>query len=73
MKKCKYKEVRSQIGSILDSVYNTAPYYEMLKNNRKILKWEKKNVIPLIDSLKFINFDNDTVYYELCYGKNGRI
>ena len=71
-KKCKYKEVRSQIGSILDSVYNTAPYYEMLKNNRKILKWEKKNVIPLLDSLKFINFDNDTVYYELCYGKNGR-
>ncbi|MBR2981299.1 MAG: hypothetical protein IKC67_04160 [Odoribacter sp.] len=71
-KKHNYKDIGSQIASILDSVYNIAPYYEILKDNRKILKWEKENVIPLLDSLQFINFDNDTVYYELCYGKNGR-
>ena len=71
-KKHNYKDIGSQIASIIDSVYNIAPYYEILKDNRKILKWEKENVIPLLDSLQFINFDNDTVYYELCYGKNGR-
>ncbi len=67
-----YKTRRWQIGEILDSVYKTAPYNKMLFHNREISKWERQNVIPLIDSLNLINYQNDTLYYELYYNKGIR-
>lgn len=59
------------IGVILDSLYREAPYYNILKHNPEILKWEEDYVLPLIDSLDLIDYSNDTIYYELCYSKNG--
>ena len=67
-----YKTRRWQIGEILDSVYKTAPYNKMLSQNREISKWERQKVIPLIDSLNLINYQNDTLYYELNYNKGIR-
>lgn len=67
-----YKTRRWQIGKILDSVYKTAPYSKLLSHNRDISKWERQNVIPLIDSLNLINYQNDTLYYELNYCKGVR-
>ena len=56
---------------ILDSIYHKAPYQPLLECNEKIEKWEKQYVIPLIDSLNLIDYQNDTLYYELCYNKDG--
>ncbi len=62
---------KNGIGEILDSLYREAPYYKILEHNPQILKWEEDYVLPLIDSLNLIDYSNDTIYYELCYSKNG--
>ena len=62
---------RIKIGRILDSIYNHSCYNRILKRNPEILKWENEYVLSLIDSLNIINYENDTIYYELCYKRNG--
>ncbi len=57
------------IGMTLDSIYEHSYYREILKKNPQILKWENDYVLSLVDSLNLINYDNDTVYYELCFSK----
>lgn len=64
-------DCKNHIGIILDSLYLEAPYYSILEHNPQILKWEEDYVLPLIDSLNLIDYSNDTIYYELCYSKNG--
>ena len=63
----KFKANRGIIGRTLDSIYEHSYYKEILKKNPQILKWENDYVLSLVDSLNLINYDNDTVYYELCF------
>ena len=63
--------IKNGIGEILDSLYSKAPFYCVLEHNPQILKWEENYVLHLVDSLDIINYDNDTIYYELCCGNNG--
>lgn len=60
------------LDSLMCSVYNDSLMIPIIQSNSNIMRWSNL-IMSYIDSLDIVNYEADTLYYQLYYSKYGEV